>query len=111
MTAAELLTNLRARGVRLSVEGERLCFDAPAGVMNPADLEQLSAHKAELLGALKGEAHIDRLLQAACQGLTITPEQLRQELEAGGDLADLPSGALTVKALRLTASTLALMRS
>jgi hypothetical protein len=46
----------------------------------------------------------------ACRGLMITPEQLRQELEAGGDIPDLASGRLTPKALRLTAKTLALMR-
>ena len=46
----------------------------------------------------------------ACQGLSITPEQLRQELEAGGDIPDLVSGTLTSKVLRLTGKTLALMR-
>ncbi len=46
------------------------------------------------------------LFENACQGLSITPEQLQQELEAGGDLFDLVSGALTPKA-RLTAKTLA----
>jgi hypothetical protein len=50
------------------------------------------------------------MLEVACEGLNITPEQLRQELEAGGDLPDLISGALTPKALRLMATTLALMR-
>jgi hypothetical protein len=51
-----------------------------------------------------------RMLEVACEGLRLTPEQLRQELEAGGDLPDLVSGALTPNALRLTAKTLALMR-
>ena len=44
----------------------------------------------------------------ACQGLSITPEQLRRELKENGDIPDLVSGALTPKALRLTAKTLAL---
>jgi hypothetical protein len=35
---------------------------------------------------------------------------LRQELEAGDGLPNLVSGALTAKALRLTAKTIALMR-
>ncbi len=51
------------------------------------------------------------LFENACQGLSITPEQLRQELEAGGDIPDLVSGALTPKALRLTAKTLACQES
>src|SRR5215218_2043299 len=50
------------------------------------------------------------MLEVACQGLSIKPEQLRQELEAGGDVPDLVSGGLTLQALRLTARTLALMR-
>jgi hypothetical protein len=55
-------------------------------------------------------AGFERRLEAACEGLSITPEQLRAELEAGGDLPGLVSGALTPQALRLTARTLALMR-
>jgi hypothetical protein len=48
------------------------------------------------------------MLEVACQGLSITPEQLRQELETGGDLPDLASGALSCKALRLVARTLSI---
>ncbi len=40
----------------------------------------------------------------------IAPEQLRQELELGGDLPDLASGALTSAALRLTAELLDTMQ-
>jgi hypothetical protein len=40
----------------------------------------------------------------------ITPEELRQELQEGGDIPDPVSGALTSKAVRLMAKTLALMR-
>jgi len=50
------------------------------------------------------------MLEVACEGLSLTPEQLRQELDAGGTLADLTSGVLIPKALRLTAKTLALIR-
>jgi hypothetical protein len=50
------------------------------------------------------------MLEIACEGLSITPEQLRRELEEGGDVPDLVSGALTLQALRLTARTVALMR-
>jgi hypothetical protein len=35
------------------------------------------------------------MLEVACQNLTISPEQLYAELEQGGDLHDLKSGALT----------------
>jgi hypothetical protein len=50
------------------------------------------------------------MLEVACRGLRITPEQLHQELEEDGDIPDLVSGALTPEALRVTARTLALMR-
>jgi hypothetical protein len=53
---------------------------------------------------------LERKIKTACDGLNITPDQLHQELEEGGDLPDLVSGALTPKALRLTAKALALMR-
>jgi hypothetical protein len=53
---------------------------------------------------------INTLLRATCDGLPITDAQLRAELEEGGDLKDVQCGALTPKALRLTAETLALMR-
>jgi hypothetical protein len=55
-------------------------------------------------------AGVERMLEIACEGLSITPEQLRRELEEGGDVPDLVSGALTLQALRLTARTVALMR-
>jgi hypothetical protein len=50
------------------------------------------------------------MLEMACEGFSITPAQLQAELSEGGDLPDLVSGALTPKALRLVAQTLAIMR-
>jgi hypothetical protein len=46
----------------------------------------------------------------AWQALSITPEQLRQDLEEGSDVPELVLGALTASALRLTAKTLVLVR-
>jgi hypothetical protein len=51
-------------------------------------------------------ARLQRTLEPVCQGLSITPEQLRQHLQAGGDLQDLASGALTPKGLRIAALAL-----
>jgi hypothetical protein len=59
---------------------------------------------------VRDPARVKRMVEDACRGLSITPEQLRRELKIGGDLADLESGALTKHGLRLTAETLALMR-
>jgi hypothetical protein len=41
--------------------------------------------------------------------LSITPEQLRQDLEEGSDVPELVLGGSTARALRLTAKTLVLM--
>ena len=49
-------------------------------------------------------AGLGRMLASACQGLSITPAQLRQELIE--DLADLASGELTERRLRQVAETL-----
>ncbi len=56
MSAATLVANLQARGVWLKVEGERLLYDAPRGVMKPSDLEELRTHKVELVNYLNKEA-------------------------------------------------------
>jgi hypothetical protein len=62
------------------------------------------------LGTICSHPGLRTLSENACQGLSITPGQLHQELEAGGDLFDVACGALASKALWLTATTLALMR-
>jgi|SRR5215212_7768089 hypothetical protein len=53
---------------------------------------------------------INTLIHSACEGLSITGEQLYTECEEG-DLPDTQSGTLTHTVLRLTAATLALMRA
>jgi hypothetical protein len=60
---------------------------------------------------VRDPAHLRRMVELACRRLTITPEQLWQELEANGNLADLESGAVSVKVLREVAMTLASMRA
>ena len=52
MTTLDLLTDLRARGVLLTVRGDRLAYDAPVGVVTPDLRELLKAHKAALLAIL-----------------------------------------------------------
>ena len=53
---------------------------------------------------------IDRLIYDACNDLFITPDQLRAELEEGGDIRDLESGELSARGLRIVAETLNTMR-
>ena len=53
MTALELLSNLRDRGVRLWVEGADLRFSAPKGALGSSATELLTRHKAELIELLR----------------------------------------------------------
>jgi len=56
MTAHELLSQLRARGVEVKTSGDdRLVIDAPRGTVNEELRAALSAHKAGLLQILKDE--------------------------------------------------------
>ncbi len=52
MSADELLIELKARGVSLEVDGDRLRVDAPKGAVTPELREALAAHKAEVLALL-----------------------------------------------------------
>ena len=53
MTATELLSQLRARDIRIWVEDDRLRLNAPKGALTPELQEQLVAHKAEILAYLQ----------------------------------------------------------
>jgi len=63
----------------------------------------LSCHIAKARATVP-HAGLGRSLESACQGLSITPAQPRQELIE--DLGDLASGELTEQALRQIAETL-----
>jgi hypothetical protein len=52
MTGADLVAELRGRGVILSARGERLAYDAPSGVVTAEVLAALKAHKTEILATL-----------------------------------------------------------
>ena len=55
----------------------------------------LPCHKERV--AAKGSAGgLERMLKVACERLSITPEQFRQELKAGADIPDLVAGALSL---------------
>jgi hypothetical protein len=70
----------------------------------------LPCHESKSLSACD-PARLRRMVELACPRLTITPEQLWQELEANGDLPQLESGALSVKALRQVAMIVAALRT
>jgi hypothetical protein len=56
VNAAELLTDLRGRGVALAAVGASLRVSAPAHALTPADRAALSAQKPALLLLLTGES-------------------------------------------------------
>ncbi len=56
MSITNLLSDFRARGIRLTAEGERLTYGAPAGALTPELREKIKAHKAELLATLNQQA-------------------------------------------------------
>ncbi len=72
-------------------------------------IQILSWHKEQAppAGSYDG---LERMSKMTCEGLNITFEQFHAELIGSGDISDPQSGALTPKALRLMAKTLALMR-
>lgn len=55
MSALQLLGTLAARGVRLASNGQRLRYEAPAGALDATLLEEVRAHKSELLALLSLE--------------------------------------------------------
>ena len=67
MTLLELLSALRARDVKLWVDGERLRYSAPSGVMSSELREELAKHKATVFTFLQPT---DRLPQAAHTPIT-----------------------------------------
>lgn len=60
--------------------------------------------------SVRNPARLRRMVESACRGLRLKPEQLWQELEANGDLADFESD-VSAKRLRQTAMTLAVRRA
>ncbi len=64
MTEEALLDGLHGRGVRFRIDGERLRWFAPVGVVTEADLSALRQHKAEVLAILR-EEQIDRIEERA----------------------------------------------
>ncbi len=64
MNVSALLDGLHKRGVRLRIDGDRLRWFAPVGVVTEADLSALREHKAEVLAILR-EAETDRIEERA----------------------------------------------
>ena len=55
MTPAELLAKLERLNVKVSLAGDKLRLEAPAGVLTPELKEALRQHKAALMALLSGQ--------------------------------------------------------
>ena len=62
MTEEALLDGLHRRGVRFRIDGERLRWFAPVGVVTEADLSALRHSKPEVLAIIR-EEESDRIIQ------------------------------------------------
>ena len=80
MTALELLTDLRDRGIKLWVDGSDLRFSAPKGTMNSPAAELLARHKAELVRLLKSAsaAEAPSSVRRARVWVKVAPWRLRR---------------------------------
>ncbi len=106
MTAHDLLSELRAKGVEVRTSGDdRLVVDAPKGTITEDLKSALSAHKAELLRILKAEqtkptedvvseeqqpAPVAQYATAAARPLTIAPEVMSHVAKEPGPAAPPP---------------------
>ncbi|MBU4532294.1 MAG: hypothetical protein KJ650_01405 [Firmicutes bacterium] len=57
MTPAELITELELRNIKVSLAGDKLRLEAPAGVLTPALKEAIAKHKPELIAILSGRGY------------------------------------------------------
>ena len=60
MTALEIVRHLRQRGVTLWLEGERLRYRAPKGVLTPSLRAELLANKPQIMDLLRAPERIPR---------------------------------------------------
>jgi hypothetical protein len=65
MTAAPLIRELNAAGIRLQVHGDRLHVDAPAGTVTPELRQRIADNKAELIDLAGRQSTRDHLLKLA----------------------------------------------
>jgi amino acid adenylation domain-containing protein/non-ribosomal peptide synthase protein (TIGR01720 family) len=61
MTTRELLSQLLKLNIKLWLDGERLRYSAPQGVMNPELQAELAKHKAEIIVLLQGSTNLGDL--------------------------------------------------
>ncbi len=79
MSPTDFLAEVRRRGAVLRLDGERICYRAPDGVMTAKTVPYMQRHKAELIALLAAEAATDPdalALQAAIAIFDAEPDPL-----------------------------------
>src|SRR5262245_3939701 len=89
MTAASLLTELKAKGIVVGVADGILRLRSPQGVLTPADRAAVTAHKAALLALLLMEREAPIPAFADVSLSEAERQQLGAEARAGDRLAQL----------------------
>src|SRR5262245_55266561 len=69
----EVLAVLRARDIRLLVDGDQLYYDAPAGAVTPEVVTLLREHKTALLAILSHTAPVTESRATAPRPAPLTP--------------------------------------
>jgi ribosomal protein L37AE/L43A len=93
-----LLAELQSAGVVLSIKGDQLAFDAPAGVITDELIGRMRADRAGLVEALRvpvdhgGSDHDDNLAKAVADASAIVTSSIKCPFCESSDLADDPAG-------------------
>ncbi len=85
----KLLAVLRSSGVVLSIEGDRLAFDAPEGVLTDELLDRMRAHREELLGLI---GPVESSSDDPAPGGSSVPSSIACPRCRSADLIDEPEG-------------------
>jgi hypothetical protein len=66
MTADQVLSYVKKRGILLSPHGNRIKYEAPIGVMTPDLVELIKNHKQGILGILNSDRRIKNISPYVC---------------------------------------------
>jgi hypothetical protein len=111
MTARNLLSELRQKGVEVKASGDdRLVIDAPKGAITPELRSELAAHKNELLQILKSEQQPEPIAPAPTELKTHAPEVIAAPVASARpvDEDDSPAGLATEEIRQLEAELIRL---
>jgi hypothetical protein len=96
-----LIECLSRAGVVLAVNGGKLIYDAPAGMMTPGFLEAMREHKTILLALASGDWYAAAIAMIDCLDDPDQRESLRYQFSERAAIAEYDGGADRYAAERL----------